>query len=109
MRAIDRDTQNLGIVPGEAARCRIQARDLAGSNRGERKRVEHRDDVLPAQIRQLDLRPKVTVELKIGRLRANLERCTMIGRGRAAFLNRHGPIVARETKHPLPAQTSCGL
>lgn len=31
----------------------------------------------------------MAVELKIGCLRPNLKRCGMIGRGRAAFLNRH--------------------
>lgn len=62
MRGIDRDAQDLGIVPGEALEILIEPGNLAASNAGECERIKDNDDVaLPALIRQPPLRPKMAV------------------------------------------------
>ena len=89
MRAVDRNAQDLGILLSETRFVGVKPRNLTGSNWGECKRIEDDDRILSAQVRQLGLRPEMAAELKVRRDRADRERLRMIGRGRAAFLDRH--------------------
>ena len=93
VRAVDRNAQDLGVHLAESRELRVKARNLTGSNRGERKRIEHQDDVLSAQVRQFGLRALTIIELEVRRCRPDTQRRGAIGRRFTALRNSHAPLL----------------